>query len=337
MLESIELFESEGGSMARQELYVQAMDGTRPEYAIVGQPLILSTSTRSSTWEEKPFIQIVEVRSSRDIAVYIGWFSGTAKSWDELQSNITIGISWIPIAADDYQIRSFLIDAFEDPEVLSYVVTSRIEVLDLQNSIVTFIERAPNTTFEKADYTLQEAQELLREIGYKKECDLYSYNETSDPERYEWLMPQVVNFEYIEPSMEVFRIGCVSGVSGLNYAYVSYNNGTLVNAESMFTIDTPYQAVEYLQVFPRSHVGLLYTVQDLNIEYRTQLDVSPIKRAHVIDDGSGVLVVKLHVIDIHDGQLEYEKWDIPQDRDASGHYVRSPSVEINLAELGYMA
>jgi hypothetical protein len=283
---------------------------------------------------EQSFVQIVEVRDSKDVTAYLAWSSGVLQPYD----NTTIGVSWIPSVADDYQIRTFIIDGFEDPEVLTTLTSTRFEVLDLDHTVVTFIDRAPKTTFEPSDFTLEEAQHILKEIfsDPDRKCRLYSFTPESNSESYQYLMPENVNFEYIEPLASIFRIDCAQG-SVESYVYFSQVNGSLVPAERMITINAPEQAVEYLHFF-HLRSSMLYSEQDYfeGLQDSTLIEHSPIRRLHVIDNGDS-FTVKLNILNVYNSSLTYERWNIKPNADREGYHEWFPEYSISVAKLHYAA
>lgn len=64
-----------------------------------------------------PAVILVEIRDSDDITQFLGFQITTLRS----NSTIQIGMSWEPKFPGEYQMRSFVISDFENPQVLSCI------------------------------------------------------------------------------------------------------------------------------------------------------------------------------------------------------------------------
>lgn len=89
-----------------------------------GHLVVLTTEIKNNNPRVQPFTALVEVRDSQDVTVYLQWQIGILNP----SGTTEIGLSWTPEEAGDYRLRTFLISDFENPAVLSPVVTSEISV-----------------------------------------------------------------------------------------------------------------------------------------------------------------------------------------------------------------
>lgn len=90
----------------------------------VGKQANITVAIHNGFDEDKPFVAIVEARSHDGVTRFLSWDNHTiaGKAW------LDAGLSWTPEQAGDYQLRTFLIDNFQAPQVLTPVMTSSIEV-----------------------------------------------------------------------------------------------------------------------------------------------------------------------------------------------------------------
>lgn len=102
----------------------------------VGDKLVIATSARNCSEMDQPFMAIIEVRNSLGMTENLGWQSGVLEGKGQTQ----IGISWIPVHGDNYEIRTFAVSDFENPSVLSAVTTSNFEIAEqnTENLILEF-------------------------------------------------------------------------------------------------------------------------------------------------------------------------------------------------------
>ncbi|MGH9877871.1 MAG: cupredoxin domain-containing protein [Nitrososphaera sp.] len=68
------------------------------------------------------FVAILEVRNSHGITETLGWQAGQLGPPDD---SVEIGLDWVPVRDGEYELRTFGISSFENPEVLSNVVRTR--------------------------------------------------------------------------------------------------------------------------------------------------------------------------------------------------------------------
>lgn len=107
----------------------------------VGHEVSLSIAVYNNLNEDKPFVAILEARSMDDgVTRFLVAPEGTVSA----NSRIDLGMPWTPDDAGVYQLRTFLIDSFDQPQILSPVMTSEIIVQAGMNgdgeTIVTLME-----------------------------------------------------------------------------------------------------------------------------------------------------------------------------------------------------
>lgn len=297
------------------------------EYGNVGQQLVLEADFESNIDARQPFTAILEVRDSMEATSYLAWSSNVVSP----RGNMTVGIPWTPLKEDIYEVRAFALSGFDDPQILSPVVTKTIEVIDPRKSMVIFVERYGEPSFETMNYTLKEAQELSTQIFNELRCRIHRYTEADDPNSYRWWLPEIVDFEYLKPSETVMRMGCYLSPAGIGYINFANVNGSFVSAESVITIHSPEEAIEYLKYFRSGSIGFLIDEQAYNDEVNAAdlIEHSPIRKMHVIDNGSS-FIVRVNVVDPHSSEVRYERWVVTTD--GTG---RQPSESLHIAELHY--
>lgn len=90
----------------------------------VGQKVIIATTIQNYQNDTRDFAAIVEVRDSNGFTELLSWQTGHIGG----RSSSEVGVSWIPQKADDYQIRAFVLNRIENPEVLSPVIESDVTI-----------------------------------------------------------------------------------------------------------------------------------------------------------------------------------------------------------------
>lgn len=101
-------------------------EGNSLEVITVGKQVTISRSFSTIIESPKQFLALFEIRDSDGVSVYIAWHTGIANPKD----NIVVGISWMPEEVGDYDIRTFLISNWTNPEVLSVVGSTDIKVIE---------------------------------------------------------------------------------------------------------------------------------------------------------------------------------------------------------------
>jgi serpin B len=92
----------------------------------VGKEVMVSMALHNGFDDDRQFIALIEARSlgdggvTRFLAMPNGIVAG--KGWTD------VGLSWTPELAGDYQLRTFVIDSLNGPQILSPVMTSKVTV-----------------------------------------------------------------------------------------------------------------------------------------------------------------------------------------------------------------
>lgn len=89
-----------------------------------GQQVVLTTTINNNLDEAVPFVAIVEVRDDNGVTVFLAWQTGTLGA----DGRATVGLSWTPDFAGDYDIRTFVISSLDNPRILSEVKQSSVSV-----------------------------------------------------------------------------------------------------------------------------------------------------------------------------------------------------------------
>jgi hypothetical protein len=125
-----------------------ASDNSTPiRDAQIGSKLVVTTTAENHHGgKDMAALFVVEVRDSQGITALLDWQNATIKEGDAM----TIGISWIPDRAGDYELRAFAIsdpdyDNGDAPAVLSAVSSSSVSIISLQGSRTAVVG---NKTFE---------------------------------------------------------------------------------------------------------------------------------------------------------------------------------------------
>ena len=108
---------------------IESLRSSAPEISTNGTPAAGKQATLSLVITNdgdhtQQFVELVEVRDSDGVTVFLAWQSGTLDPNGQTQ----IGISWIPERPGDYAARTFAISNFDNPQVLSQVSESDFTV-----------------------------------------------------------------------------------------------------------------------------------------------------------------------------------------------------------------
>jgi hypothetical protein len=93
---------------------------------VAGQQVIVSVTMRNNLDVGQPITDIIEIRDSSDVTVYLALQSGFIQSI----GNHTIGISWVPEHPDFYRIRAFVVTDLVNPQILSAVKVHDVMVFE---------------------------------------------------------------------------------------------------------------------------------------------------------------------------------------------------------------
>lgn len=134
-----------------QSVHTPPLDHVR-----AGDQLVIATNARNCGEMDQPFLAIIEVRSSDGVTENLGWQSGVLKGNGQTQ----IGISWIPIRGDNYEIRAFAVSDFDNPEVLSPIGSSQVTIASAQS---TFPLIVGNKTFD-VQYSFSSSDGMMQDM-----------------------------------------------------------------------------------------------------------------------------------------------------------------------------
>jgi hypothetical protein len=101
-------------------------EGEKVESIRVGEKVQLSMALHNGFDDDRKFVAIIEARNldDRGVTEFLSTPDGTvsANGW------VDVGLSWTPENTGNYQLRTFVIDSFVEPRILTPVTTSEIMV-----------------------------------------------------------------------------------------------------------------------------------------------------------------------------------------------------------------
>ncbi len=98
--------------------------GNQVSQVLAGQQVVLSSTIQNKENTSGPYAAIVEVRDSNGVTVYLQWQTGTLPA----NGSTNVGVSWTPDMPDTYTIRVFVLSSLSNPQILSEIVTSTVNV-----------------------------------------------------------------------------------------------------------------------------------------------------------------------------------------------------------------
>lgn len=99
---------------------------------------------------------IVEVRDANGVSILLDWQSGVVKAG----SQVEVGISWSPLQAGAYQLRTFAISGFDNPAILSSISSSQVTIASAPGSYLLLIG---NRTFD-IQYSFSSADGIVQSM-----------------------------------------------------------------------------------------------------------------------------------------------------------------------------
>jgi hypothetical protein len=93
---------------------------------VAGQQVVVSVTIRNNVDIGQPITDIIEIRDSSDVTVYLALQSGFIQSI----GNQTVGLSWVPEYPDIYRIRAFVVTNLMNPQILSAVKPHDVVVFE---------------------------------------------------------------------------------------------------------------------------------------------------------------------------------------------------------------
>lgn len=88
------------------------------------QELVITSLLRNLSDEEMKFTAIIEVRDSEGVTQSLNSRSGTIQD-----HRVQVGVPWVPAQAGELQLRVLVISGFVEPQVLSKIKTSNVEIV----------------------------------------------------------------------------------------------------------------------------------------------------------------------------------------------------------------
>lgn len=101
-------------------------EGNSLDVITVGKQVTISRSFSPIVESPRQFLALFEIRDSNGVSVYIAWHTGIVNP----ENDVVVGVSWMPEEVDEYDIRTFLISNWTNPEVLSAVGSTYIKVIE---------------------------------------------------------------------------------------------------------------------------------------------------------------------------------------------------------------
>ena len=89
-----------------------------------GQLLVISTTAVNNSDDPLQFTAIIEARDENGVTQFLGFSIGRL----EASGQSEIGISWTPEYVGRYQLRTFLISGFQDPQILTVAETNDVVI-----------------------------------------------------------------------------------------------------------------------------------------------------------------------------------------------------------------
>src|SRR5690606_31676425 len=112
------------GSVSPSAPSVRDSQGNTIGQVLAGQQVVLSSTIQNNEGISGPYAAIVEVRDSSGVTVYLQWQTGTLPA----NGSTNVGVSWTPDAPGTYTIRVFVLSSLSNPQILSEIVTSTVNV-----------------------------------------------------------------------------------------------------------------------------------------------------------------------------------------------------------------
>ena len=89
-----------------------------------GQQVVLSTTVNNNRNTDLAYAAVIEVRDADGFTVLLQWATGTLPAGGENE----VGLSWTPMDAGEYTIRTFVLSDISNPSALSLIEESTLTV-----------------------------------------------------------------------------------------------------------------------------------------------------------------------------------------------------------------
>ena len=114
-----------------------------------GDLLVFTTVIRGCAHEDSQLVAIIEARNSNGVTEFLEWQPAEIEALESTE----LGLSWVPLHSGNYELRTFAISGFDNPVVLSTVMTTDVSIAEPSNRAVIVIppDKDPSTqqvTFE---------------------------------------------------------------------------------------------------------------------------------------------------------------------------------------------
>ncbi|WP_415280724.1 hypothetical protein [Candidatus Nitrososphaera sp. FF02] len=115
---------SDTGATTPSPVMPRDISGDELDEVSVGQQIVLSTTVNNNRNVDMDYAAIIEVRDSDGFTVLLQWATGNLPANDE----VGVGLSWTPMEAGTYTVRTFVLSDISNPSALSTIVTSTLTV-----------------------------------------------------------------------------------------------------------------------------------------------------------------------------------------------------------------
>lgn len=200
------------------------------DYVRVGDNMVVVTAVRNNDEiHDREALVIIEVRDITDgTTVSLDWQTGTILSGSRMDA----GFSWVPQHAGEYELRTFGITSFEEPEILSSISSSEVSIASVRNSYPILIA---NKTFDvRYSFTSSEGTVQSVKVDASAPAIIAAIDVAKD-----------TSFEVIFPSKMLERLETQSGyhycvgnefVAFVNDVPSDYDDFRFTGAEQILTI-----------------------------------------------------------------------------------------------------
>jgi hypothetical protein len=89
-----------------------------------GKQATLSMTLTNPNNQPQPFVELLEVRDSSGVTVFLAWQSGMLEPLGQTD----IGVTWTPDRPGHYEARTFAVSDLDNPQVLSMVTSSEFTI-----------------------------------------------------------------------------------------------------------------------------------------------------------------------------------------------------------------
>ncbi len=100
------------------------ISGNELDEVSAGQQVVLSTTVNNNRNTDLAYAAVIEVRDADGFTVLLQWATGTLSAGGENE----VGLSWTPMDAGEYTIRTFVLSDISNPSALSLIEESTLTV-----------------------------------------------------------------------------------------------------------------------------------------------------------------------------------------------------------------